>query len=226
MYLFRNIRVLQSIQQYAIFAMMLLLSSHIVQFVFIFKMLSTIDPVEPVFPSLAKSTTRRTQSMNTFSRNIELNQIIDSQAASTSGTSSSSRSSPVKAKSNTPTSIANEGDSFKEIEVRPLIEEMDRESLHRLSVAQLGASEASLATNGPINPARDGVRARVRKFLQRHGVPVAVGSVVGAGVGGFYVGTNWINNNNTSSNLSTTTTTSTTKKVRVIDKEDDITNPM
>lgn len=215
---------------------MLLLSTHIVQYIFILNLLTTFSHVELVFSSsgLVRSPARRTQSMKTYSHITELNQKIDSQVASTSSSSSSSsRSTQVNAKSKPLQTTTNEGESFKEIEIRPLIEEMDRESLHRLSVAQLSAGEASLATNGPINPARDGVRARVRKILQQNGVQVAVGSVIGAG--GLYVGMNWFHNSNTSSNqflnstinTTTTTTTSTTQKARVIDDDaDDIINPL
>lgn len=158
--------------------------------------------INPAESTLSMAKTRRTQSMGEYTRHIEFDPISPS-----ASTSQQPKPSPVKS-----------NHSLKEIELRPL---MDEETLHFRAASALSLQEASLGTHsgGRINPARDGVKARIRKILQRYAAPVAIGSTIG-GVG-TYVGTNLIkseskNRTNIHSTQASITTTTKTKMMMTI----------
>lgn len=184
---------------------------------FVILNLLTIYPAESAL-SMAK--TRRTQSMSEYTRHTESNPIP-------STSQQQSKSSLVNVKSKPAVSSSNQ--SLKEIELRPLI---DEETLHVRAASALSLRSASLGTHsgGHINPARDGVKARIRNILQRYVAPVAIGSAIG-GVG-TYVGINSIKSENKNcSNIASTptptpitNTTETTDSAQDDDDDDDIIN--
>lgn len=160
------------------------------------------DPVESFF-SMAKA--RRSQSMRTYTRaNVESNLLNRSSRSGSSSSPSGSKATLVRPKTNPIASTSNQkatdtelqskssiDQNLKEIEIQPLV---DSDTLHIRAASQLSLREASIGTHsgGSLNPARDGVRARVQNILQRNGASVAVAAAVGTGigVGGFYIGKN------------------------------------
>lgn len=209
--------------------MLLLSLSRIVQDVFILNMLLTNIQIECIFSSSAASRARgRSQSMRAIVRTTEFNS--NSQFSSPSSSTGSlvntkpipvASSSKVLPSSSSATSTADkqiklipcERNCFEEVDLKPLVA---KETIQMNSISGISLREASEATNsdGYLNPAIHGVRARIRNILRRYSAP-AVGSAIG--LGGFYVGRNFdqisqlLNNNNTEKyfsapNLTTTTT--------------------
>lgn len=181
--------------------MLLLSFSRIAQHVFILNMLLTIVQVECIFSSSAAAKARgRSQSMRTIVRKTE----FDSNPQPASSASSSASLVDTKLKPNvhpsssSSTSTADkqknfklcEHDCLKEVEIQPIVAE---ETISGRRLSGISLSEVSAGTNsgGHLNPARHGVRARIRNILHRYGAAAAVGSAIGAS--GFYVGRNFSN---------------------------------
>lgn len=121
--------------------------------------------------SIAK--TRRTQSMRSPTSHKNGNNL---QAQSGSSLSSTASLTELKATDSQPsTSNARRIDSmnFREIDLQP-----HTNRLH----TQVDLHDASAVTHnsGNINPARDGVYARVRNAMLRYGAAAAIGSAIGA----------------------------------------------
>lgn len=115
---------------------------------------------------------------------------------------------------------------FNEVQLRPLIDET---SYNRLPL-QFDLQEATSGshTGMQLNPARDGVYARIRKILRKHSLPAAVGFTFGVatGIGGVnYVG-KMSNNSKHSSKIENyeSSTLKIVSSTMETDIEDDIMN--
>lgn len=75
--------------------------------------------------------------------------------------------------------LENRRHSFSEIDLQPLVDKPRRVTFD----TSINVPEASSATysDGNINPARDGVFARIRNAMLRNGLSVAIGGAIGAG---------------------------------------------
>lgn len=146
--------------------------------------------------------TRRTQSMRPIiprSGNIR-NRNTQSGSESSSSSinelqSAGADSQPIASSSSTGKEI--DSTSFKEVELQPFVEKTKRTSF--INSVNLNEASVSTQSNGNINPARDGVFARVRSAMLRYGSAVAIGSVVG--VGGSEVKKKLFPNNNNNMNI-------------------------
>lgn len=92
--------------------------------------------------------------------------------------------------------LENRRHSFSEVDLEPLVDKTRRVTID----TSINVPEASFATysDGNINPARDGVFARIRNAMLRHGLSVAIGGAIGAG--GIEISRIFQNNNQTLEN--------------------------
>lgn len=167
-------------------------------FIFVFLYLtvnkSILDiQVEAVFPSATMAKTRRTQSVNIPYKNGQNIYTHSRSLTSISSRSSDSSSSLIKESESQPiasTSLRKHDErmSFKEVDPRPIVEKK------HVNFETVNLNEASVATHSTdhINPARDGVFARVRKALLLYGSAVAVGT--GISVGGSAINQHFFRN--------------------------------
>lgn len=136
--------------------------------------MATIRRIRPIrIPEVSKSTpiegTRsRSESISSFSSSQSENSL--------------SKHHTVDSDARPSTSTGKRGDNtdFKEVELHPII----AESKHVSFMKSVDFNDASTATHtrGNINPARDGVRARMRSAVLRFGAAVVAGTAAGAGV--------------------------------------------
>lgn len=203
--------------------------SRIVQHVVILSMLTYIQ-VECIYSSSAVSKARgrsRSQSMRSFVHKKEFN--LNTQSASASSSSASSTTSlanqklkPIqitpKVQPSTSTAEKQKSikscnhDCFKSVNLQPIVAEISS-PVRSFSGISLHEAMQSTHSGGQIIPSRDGMRARIRKILKHHSVPVGVGMVFGSAIAVGALEEVSIRKKNlysTTNNTSTTTTTTTT----------------
>lgn len=205
----------------------------IIHFVFFLNiLLSLIIEIEPMF-STSVASKGRSQSMRPLvSRNkINTNTQPLRSASSSSSSASSLHSIPAETDTKTihagPSDLAVKKALSKAVSFQPeAVVEMD--AAHPIRTAsRISLQEATIGTHSEhLNPARDGVYARVRNILQRYGVPIGVGVAVGVGTGvasvgagvGYQIAKNILNNNKTSTTtvISTTTNPPTTPNTQIV----------
>lgn len=177
--------------------MLLLSSKCFIQCILILNILLNTNGVESAFSSKA----RRTKSMVTKLHPIsELNHITRTASPSSASSSSASLSSitslnneqkPIASTSSTMKKQEHNSEHFREIELIPIVEESARTALH---ASLLEATAATHRGAAYLNPARDGVRTRIRNAIRRYGLLTASGSALG--IGGFLIGRHFNNNDN------------------------------
>lgn len=129
--------------------------------------------VESTFPSSAAAKVRRTQSMKASSYNSELRPKTRPVSPSTSSTSSTaSRIAETEP-------MASTSALLQEIDIKPIVEESKRV---RFGSATSLVDPMAVTHSENLDPARDGVFARMRNAMVRYGSAAAIGSALGAGV--------------------------------------------
>lgn len=215
--------------------------SRIVQHVVILSVLTCIQ-VECIFSSSGVLKARgrsRSQSMRPFVHKKEFN--LNTRAASTSSSSSASSATSLADQKVKPIQITSKvqpststvekqkskkscnHDCFKDVNLQPIVAEVSS-PVRSFSGISLHEAMQSTHSGGQINPSRDGMRARIRKILKQHSVPVGVGMIFGSAIG---VGTleevsnRKKNLSSTSNDISTTTSTTiiTTSTMQPVDDE-------
>lgn len=193
--------------------------------------------VEGTLTSTMAKNARRSQSMRlltTTTQSRKTGNMIETkdthtQSGSPSSSSSSSTTSltELQATDSQPIRI-DSGTSFKDVDLKPSSSIADR-TRHTSLLHSVDLHEASMPTqsiDGRVNPARDGVFARVRNAILRYGTAAAIGSAIGVTVVSgaelkkqlFPDSNNNKNDNITENSINTTTTTTIDSK--------EINNPM
>lgn len=143
----------------------------------------------------------------THKSEAELNAISQSPTSSSSSSTSLSRATlgTLETKSK-PLVSASTSEKLKE-----------EQKSHTRAASLLSIRETSISSNSGslLNPTTHGVRARIRIFFQRNGVPLAVGTVVGVGADHVFIrkksnDSSSSMNNNTDTDTDTTTIITTT----------------
>lgn len=178
--------------------------------------------------------------MRPLTRKSEFN--LNSQRASASSSASSTTSlanqklKPVqitsKVQPSTSTAVKQESikscnhECSKAVNFQPIVSEISS-PVRTFSQISLHEAMESTHTGGRIIPSRDGVRARIRKVLRYHGLPLVAGAVFGTAIGAIGVGAYeevvFRKNNQSSTATATDTTTTTTTTMQSVDN-DEITN--
>lgn len=148
-------------------------------FMFCIFFFTTKLQVEGIFSSVK---TRRTQSMRPLTYHKTENKL-NTRSGSLSSISSASSLSEQKVVDPHPiasTSYQKELESkrLKEVDLHPLVDETKKVSFN--NPIELNEASVSTHSDGRINPARDGVFARVRNTFLSFGSAVAIGSAIGA----------------------------------------------
>lgn len=157
------------------------------RFILVFVLLCSFSAIDfQVEGALSMAKTRRTQSMRLLtSHKTENNIKTHTQSGSESAGSSLTELRAPNSHPIASTSTGKKFDSttFEEVDLTPLVEQARRTGF--INSINLNEASSSTHSNGNINPARDGVFARIRSAMLRHGTAGVIGSAIG--VGGFEI---------------------------------------
>lgn len=181
--------------------------------------------VQGVIPTATLA--RRTQSMRPLvMRKTDFS--LNTQTRSSSITSSSA-DSIVELKStdsqpfpSTSTGIRISDTGMREVNLHPVVEKARHVGSHHVNLPNLNEASAGTHRNGEINPARDGLYARVKSAFLHFGSAAAVGSAIGGAV----IGERIIQNMTLFDAGKTTAQVNVTKAAALINDVDGVNTPI